>query len=146
MSERVVSSCMILSRGFRHRCPNCGESGLFQKGLRLYRTCPVCGLHFERSEGCWLGSMTINYGVTVFGYLPLVLIAYLLGWVGAEWAMILGLVGALFFPLLFYRTSRSLWLMAYFYFLPNELPANREDGRDSLDSDPDSESDLASHR
>jgi len=136
MSEREVSSSVILSRGFRCRCPNCGESGLFAKGLKLHRSCPVCGLRFERGEGCWLGSMTINYGVTVFGYLPLVLLAYFMGWLSASWAVAMGLIGALLFPLAFYRASRSLWLMAYFYFLPNELPANRPDGRDSLDPDP----------
>lgn len=117
----------ILRRGLHNRCPNCGGKTLFERGLVMNRDCPVCGMPFERGEGFFLGSMSINYGVTVFGYLPLVLLATLLGILPVKPAIALAAVGAFLFPILFYRSSRSLWLMAYFYFLPHELPANRPD-------------------
>ncbi|MEX2381392.1 MAG: DUF983 domain-containing protein [Opitutales bacterium] len=112
-------------RGMRHQCPNCGAKTLFDKGLTLNRECRVCGMKFDRDEGFFLGSMTINYGVTVFGYLLLLFVLVWAGILPANVAFGLALAGAVLFPILFYRTSRSLWLMAYFYFLPHELPRNR---------------------
>ena len=43
--------------------------------------------------------------------------------------VVLGLIGALLFPVLFYRSSRSWWLMLYFMALPHELPINGGKGR-----------------
>lgn len=126
-----VTQKQILARGLQNRCPNCGGKTLFSKGLTLHRRCPSCGMAFERGEGFFLGSMSINYGVTVLAVLTPVLVIGLLGWVRFPVAVGLAVAGALVFPILFYRTSRSWWLMAYFYFLPHELPANRPPGADS---------------
>lgn len=80
---------------------------------------------FERGEGFFLGSMSINYGVTVFAIIAPTLVAGLAGWIPFSVAVGLIVAEAVFFPIFFYRSSRSWWLMAYFYFLPHELPANR---------------------
>lgn len=69
--------------------------------------------------------MSINYGVTIVAWLVPMLI---LGWTGVlppSWAIGLALAGGALFPVLFYRSSRSWWLMAFYIFLPQELPANR---------------------
>ncbi len=79
----------------------------------------------ERGEGFFLGSMSLNYGVTLVAFLTPVLVAALRGWIPPNAAVGLALIGAVGFPILFYRTSRCWWLMAYFYCLPHELPANR---------------------
>ena len=39
--------------------------------------------------------------------------------------ILFGGIGALAVPALLYRSSRSWWLMNYYLFLPNHLPANR---------------------
>ena len=39
------------------------------------------------------------------------------------------------FPILFYRSSRSWWLMNYYVFLPQHLPANRDAARDGEPGD-----------
>ena len=83
----------------------------------------------EQGEGFFLGSMSINYGVTVMGFLLPVLILAGLGWIPVNLAIGLGLIGALFFPALFYRSSRCWWLMLYFMALPHELPINGGRGR-----------------
>jgi hypothetical protein len=44
--------------------------------------------------------------------------------IGTTSAIILAGVGAIGFPALFYRSSRSWWLMNYYFFLPQHLPAN----------------------
>ena len=75
----TITRSQILARGAKGRCPNCGEASLFAHGLTLHKACPKCGLEFERGEGFFLGSMSINYGVTIIAYLVPVLILYLAG-------------------------------------------------------------------
>lgn len=122
-----VSKGQILKRGLRNRCPNCGGKTLFRSGLTMNRSCPVCRMPFERGEGFFLGSMSINYSATLFVYLLPILVLGLAGVLSVLTATVLAIAGAIVCPILLYRSSRSWWLMAYFYFLPHELPANRID-------------------
>lgn len=121
----AVTRAQVVARGLRNRCPNCGGSSLFRRAFTLHHACPHCGLEFERGEGFFLGSMSINYGVTIVAWLVPVLLLALFGALPAGWAVALAVVGAVGFPVAFYRSSRSWWLMAFFLFLPQELPANR---------------------
>jgi uncharacterized protein (DUF983 family) len=45
-----VAQAML--RGFRCRCPACGEGGLFRAFLKVNDTCPACGeeLHHHRAD------------------------------------------------------------------------------------------------
>ncbi len=123
----TVTRGAILTRGLSHRCPNCGAGSLFVAGsmFRIAPACSRCGLRFERDEGGFLGAMSLNYGVTVCGFLVPVLIAYLAGWLGGRTAAVIAGLGAVGFPILFYRSSRSWWLMNYYLVLPHHLPANQ---------------------
>ena len=126
--ERVTRG-QIVSRGLRNRCPNCGGPGLFKKNtlFTLNPECPFCGLQLERDEGFYLGSMSLNYGVTVVVFLLPILILYLAGILGGLAAALLAGIAAVAAPLAFYRSSRSWWLMSYYYFLPGHLPFNQRD-------------------
>ena len=42
-------------------------------------------------------------------------------------AAVLAGVGAVLFPILFYRSSRSWWLMNYYLVVPHHLPANQRE-------------------
>ena len=122
-----VTRGQILSRGLRNRCPNCGEATLFVPGalLKVNPACPACGLRFDRGEGFFLGAFIVNYTATVFLFvLPVVALGVARGLATAAIAAVAG-AGALFIPLLLYRSSWSWWLMSYFYFLPEKLPNNR---------------------
>lgn len=130
-----VTKTQIVLRGLRNQCPNCGGSSLFEKGVKPYRRCPNCGVAFDRGEGFYLGAMCVNYAVTILFYLIPLLFLAVYGVLETQTAIVLGVVGSFVFPLLFYRSSRSWWLMSYFYFLPQELPANRPDGVDRQDPD-----------
>lgn len=123
----TVTRGTIIARGLTHRCPNCGARSLFVPGapFRLAAECGECGLKLERDEGSFLGAMSLNYGVTVCGYLLPVLIVYLAGGISGLTAAILAGFGAVFFPILFYRSSRSWWLMNYYVVMPHHLPANQ---------------------
>ncbi len=129
-----VTRLQVVVRGLRNRCPNCGGSTLFRKAtwFEVNKECPACGLRFERDEGFFLGSMSLNYGVTIVCFLTPVMVLAYKGVIGTTLAIVLAGVGALLFPLAFYRSSRSWWLMQYYLLFPRHLLANQEaaaDGR-----------------
>lgn len=132
-----VTRVQIVARGLTHRCPNCGSRTLFKSGklFELNPTCPACGFRFERDsdEGFYLGSLSLNYGVTLVCYLlPVMLLAYF-DVIGATTATVLAIVGALLVPALLYRSSRSWWFMNYYLFFPHHLPANGGTGQAGQD-------------
>ena len=122
-----VTRGQIVTRGLTNRCPNCGERTLFKGGslFELNRRCPSCDLKLERDEGFFLGSMSLNYIATVLVFLVPVLALYLAGVLSGLVASIAAGIGAVVFPILFYRSSRSWWLMSYYLFLPQHLPVNQ---------------------
>ena len=128
-----VTRGQIITRGLTNRCPNCGGRTLFKQGtlFQINQCCPQCGFQFERNndEGFYLGSMSLNYGVTLIGFLLPVLLLWYFKVIGDKLAIALAGIGALAFPALFYRSSRSWWLMQYYFFLPHHLPANGGKGR-----------------
>jgi uncharacterized protein (DUF983 family) len=131
-----VTRGQIIARGLSNRCPNCAGKTLFkpERYFELNENCPGCGLQIERDEGFFLGSMSLNYGVTIVLFLVPVLLVYLAGWWSGLVASIVAGVGALLVPVLFYRASRSWWLANYYVFLPHHLPANQRELSDSEDA------------
>jgi uncharacterized protein (DUF983 family) len=130
-----VTRLQIVARGLSNRCPNCGGHTIFRKGtlFQVNAACPNCGLKIERDDGFFLGSMSLNYGVTLVGFLlPVMLLAYY-GVIGSTMAIVLAGIGALLIPALFYRSSRSWWLMNYYFFLPQHLPANQTESHSEDD-------------
>ena len=129
VADMKVTRGEIVVRGLTNRCPNCGQRTLFKDGslFELNRHCPSCDLKLERDEGFFLGSMSLNYIATVLVYLLPVLALYLAGVLPGVVAAIAAGVGAIAFPILFYRSSRSWWLMSYYVFLPHHLPVNQRD-------------------
>jgi hypothetical protein len=117
-----------VARGLTNCCPNCGAHSLFKKGalFDLNRKCPNCGLVLEKDEGSFLGAMSLNYGVTIVLFLVPVLLLYLGEVFSGMTASIVAGAGAILIPILFYRSSRSWWLMNYYFFLPQHLPANKD--------------------
>ena len=73
--------------------------------------CPTCDLLFERVEGHWIGSLgtntTVTFGLMLIVVLSVSLIAYP-DPIVAE-LLIVEVTIALFFPLLFFPSSRTLW-------------------------------------
>jgi uncharacterized protein (DUF983 family) len=132
-----VTRAQIVARGMTLCCPNCGARSLFRDDqfFVLNRECPECGLRLERDEGGFLGAMSLNYGVTVVGFLVPVLVLYLTGVLSGRTASMVAGVGAVAVPLVLYRFSRSWWLMNYYLVLPHHLPANQEPRRSARDDE-----------
>jgi uncharacterized protein (DUF983 family) len=111
---RTVSEPTIpiaLLRGLMRRCPRCGQGKLFRRWFNFPKKCPRCGLRFEREEGAFLGSLTINYGVTGLAFFAL-LVGWMIvsqgrvRWVPLILASIAVVIGV---PLLFYPFAKTLW-------------------------------------
>lgn len=122
----------IVRRGLRCECPNCGQSKLFRSLLRIHHRCPYCGMTLERGDGYYLGPLCINYGLVVFGYVAPVLLLGASEVITMKVALVIAFIGALILPLFLYRFCWSLWLMAYYFCLPDELHANRPEDSDDL--------------
>jgi uncharacterized protein (DUF983 family) len=133
-----VSRVQIVARGLGNCCPNCGARTLFKAGklFEINQQCSQCGFQFERGndEGFFLGSMSLNYGVTIVCFLVPVMLLAFFKVIGTTTAIVLAGVGAILFPALFYRSSRSWWLMNYYFFFPHHLPANGGKGRAGEDN------------
>ncbi|MCC5025576.1 MAG: DUF983 domain-containing protein [Candidatus Synoicihabitans palmerolidicus] len=127
--RKQVTRGQIVARGLSNRCPNCGERTLFKPGqwFELNKTCPTCELPIERDEGFFLGSMSLNYGVTIGLFLVPILLWYLAGGISGMVVSMMAGLGAILFPILFYRASRSWWLMNYYFVVPHHLPVNQRE-------------------
>jgi uncharacterized protein (DUF983 family) len=97
-----------LGRALRLRCPACGGSPLFRRGMAMHEACASCGLDFLQEPGYYVGAMWLNYaaaaasglaaGLLLVGRVPTgPLVGCLMAW------------GALC-PVLCFRRSRALWL------------------------------------
>lgn len=122
--QKSVGRLLILQRGLRGSCPNCGNKTLFRGWFQVFYRCPSCGLKIQRSDGFFLGAMVWNYALTVFLGMPLILLAGWYGFITVGHVILLCTVVAVVGPLVGYRFAWSLWLMAYYWVLPHELPAN----------------------
>lgn len=74
--------------------------------------CPRCGLHFERSQGYWLGSMLINLAVTMGTFLLVFVGILVITWPDVPWTALLVTVVVVnaIVPVLFHPIARTLWV------------------------------------
>lgn len=86
----------------------------------------------ERGDGFYLGPVCMNYGLVVFAYLAPVLLLGFSEIIPLELALAISLPGTLLLPIFLYRWCWSLWLMVYYFCLPEELHANRPEDSDDL--------------
>lgn len=121
----MVTKAQVLRRGLTHRCPNCGERTLFPpRSFRVHRRCPQCGTGFDRGDGFYLGPWVLNYTVAVFLFVLPAIVAGTIQLISWTASFVLAAIGCTILPVLLYRSTWSWWLMLYFFFLPQSLPAN----------------------
>lgn len=113
---------LMLWRGLRKRCPNCGAGGLFTHWFRLAEHCPGCGMRFEREEGFFLGALFINFVATQTLMFAFIVIAFGLTIpdpptlaIGAGAVLI-----AIVTPLLGYPLSKTFWAAIHLAMSPLE--------------------------
>ena len=93
----------------RLRCPVCLQGPLFRSLMSMHRTCPRCGVRYEREQGYFLNSMLIAYAL---GFLVLIPSAVLLAMrevsVGL-FATVIIVETIVVWPIIF-RYARSIWV------------------------------------
>ena len=110
-TTREPGAFTALARGARRRCPRCGASGLFVRWLKIRDRCSRCRLNLQREEGGFLGAMTINYTVTAFVWL-VVLVTWLaidLPDVHVAALTVTSLAVAGLVPLAFFPFAKTVW-------------------------------------
>ena len=100
----------VFARAARLRCPRCGVGPLFRGAFSMHESCPHCGFSYEREPGFYLGSIYLNYGVTVIltGALYALLLMGLK--LSNEMTLAVCLAAAVVCPILLFRHARSFLL------------------------------------
>jgi len=85
-----------LLRGWRKKCPRCGEGPLFARGLRFNERCSSCGLLLQRNYGdTWIWMVITDRIPIFFG-----IVALYFGMVSISWTGTIVLFFAIATPLL----------------------------------------------
>ena len=92
----------VLWRGWRRRCPQCGEGRLFESWFRMARDCMVCGLRFERRPGDTWAFWLIGDRV----FIAALLIVIVLGFRSSSTPRLVGLFLAAAVPLVWTMPHR----------------------------------------
>ncbi|HEX7152466.1 MAG TPA: DUF983 domain-containing protein [Thermoanaerobaculia bacterium] len=66
MTKRQLAR-VVLKRGWRKRCPRCGEGALFRRWLEAHDRCPACGVLYQRNYGDIWMYVIIMDRLPVFG-------------------------------------------------------------------------------
>jgi uncharacterized protein (DUF983 family) len=101
----------MLARGLVRRCPLCGGADCFASWFRMRDRCPRCNLPLERVEGHWIGALGMNTVVSAALLLIVLVVGIALRWPEqpSRWVLVLAVIVAIGFPLLFWGSSRTLW-------------------------------------
>ena len=103
---------LLLSRGIRLRCPNCGARGMLDGYFSLKQRCPNCGILLERGEGDYfLGAYALNL-VAVEAILAAVfIIVMLVTWPNPPWDALEygGVLLAVLAPIACYPFAKAVW-------------------------------------
>ena len=86
-----------LIRGWRRRCPRCGEGELFRRRLETFDSCSKCDLQFQPNHGDTLMFMVITDRIPIlFG----VIAVYFLGFRSSSLPITIAFLIAMTLPLL----------------------------------------------
>ena len=112
---------ILLARGFRCVCPNCGKRTLFSEEhyFRVEHVCRNCGLPLDRGGGFFLGPVAVNYGFVAFGVIVPIVILGAIGVLPANVALGLGVLATLGVPFALYRLAWSIWIAGFYFFQPD---------------------------
>ncbi len=123
----MSSRADIFLRAARGRCPACDRPLPPSPAWDIPAACPECGLVLRRPGGFFLGALVWNYGLIAFGFLPLLLVAGILGWISWRQAAYAAGLAGLLLPWLLHRLAWRLWIGTYYAVLPGQLEAGRDD-------------------
>jgi uncharacterized protein (DUF983 family) len=112
LSDRAGSHArQTFSRGLLRRCPYCGGGDIFSGWFTLKEHCPHCQTSFAIEDGYFLGSYSINLGLT--SIIAIAAILWMIIWsdMSVVSMQISAVALAVLIPLFLYPYSLSLWMM-----------------------------------
>jgi uncharacterized protein (DUF983 family) len=126
------SRFQAISRAIQLRCPACGVGPLFRGLFVMAPRCVHCGHSYRREPGFYLGSISINYGVTAI--CTILLYALMVMGLGAshERALMVSLVVAVGLPVLLFRWARAFLLTLDNSVNQNQSPDSRASAHDDM--------------
>ena len=74
MQEELPPTKTLLYRGWRRRCPQCGQGLLFRHWFKIRENCSHCGLKYLENEGDVFGFVVL--ADRIFFLIPLVVIFF----------------------------------------------------------------------
>jgi uncharacterized protein (DUF983 family) len=112
----VVTPAGALLRGFRKRCPRCGEPDTFVSWFQTRPACPRCELRFAKEQGGFLGAMILNYVVAIGAWLVAMTIGVVLTIpdVPVVPLLVVSAIVLIGVPLWFYPRSKMTWAAVEF--------------------------------
>lgn len=120
---------LILLRGLKLRCPDCGLGRLYRAPFRMHTHCNYCGLIYEREQGYFVGAIYLNVIATESLLLGALLIYTLIAGTISQIILTVLIALALALPLVFFHHSRSLWLCVDYILNPRERGVKHADFR-----------------
>ena len=110
------------------KCPKCHEGDVFEtrnpykKMSAIHKTCPYCGLRYEKGMGFFFGSMYVSYMLNIALFVTcivayfVVLDQYIEGWLLMT---IYVSITVILIPV-YYRLSRTIWLNFFQSYAPDK--------------------------
>ena len=100
----------VALRSLKLLCPACGQASIVSRPFHIRHHCPACRSIFKREDGFFVGAILANVVTTEIVILVLWFILILIIGSNYDSLLLVLFVLALFFPVLFYHHSWSLWL------------------------------------
>lgn len=122
----MISRSLIILRGLRCACPNCGQRGLLASWFRLNPSCKGCGMDLAKSDGFYTGTTSIGYVASIVVVLIPACVLVAKKVLSVPLGIAVGIGGSFLFVLGLYPAMLCWMVMAYHVALPGELPANRD--------------------
>lgn len=122
----MITRSLIILRGLRCACPNCGQRGLLASWFRLNPACKGCGMALAKSDGFYTGTTSIGYVASILVILIPACVLVAKKVLSVPVGIALGIGGSFLFVVGLYPAMLCWMVMAYHVALPGDLPANRD--------------------
>lgn len=121
----------LLKRGWRKKCPQCGEGDIYRRWLVLHERCSHCGLRYLTNQGDLFGPL-IFFDRILF-LIPFITVFYFRIW-HPNLPLFLFAGGVMLYLLIFTMPNRNGLSLAFDYYLRRREPEPGES--DATTSDP----------
>jgi uncharacterized protein (DUF983 family) len=94
----------------RNLCPKCRAGAVFRGFYSMNKTCPECGLKFEREPGYFMGAMVFGYVIGAASTVPTLIIAIFVCEASIPLAIGVACAQVIFLNPFLFKYCRLAWL------------------------------------